>query len=76
MEWKDKARNRITLWGGGIDCQHVLPFADTQEIEKHVSEVVGYLKQDGGYVFGNIHNITAEIKPESIIAMYDAAKKA
>jgi len=74
-EWKDKTRNRIALWGGGIDCQHVLPNASTKEITKHVNEVVGYLKQDGGYVFNNIHNITGEIDAQSIVAMYRAAKK-
>ena len=24
-EWKDKARGRITLWGGGVNSQHTLP---------------------------------------------------
>ena len=75
-EWKDKARNRITLWGGGADCQHVLPFAGPSEVAAHVNEVVSYMKQGGGYVFNNIHNITGEVKPENIVAMYEAAKRA
>ncbi len=75
-QWKDKARNRITLWGGGIDCQHVLPFATPREVAEHVSEIVGYLKKDGGYVFNNIHNITGEVSAKSVVAMYEAANKA
>lgn len=73
-EWKDKARNRITLWGGGVDSQHVLPIGTIQEIENQVEEVVPYLKKDGGFVFCNIHNLTAEIGPEKIQAIYSKAK--
>lgn len=73
-EWKDKARNKITFWGGGVDAQHVLPLLGEKEVEKQVVEVVNYLKKDGGFVFCNIHNITADIKAKNITAMYRAAK--
>lgn len=36
----------------------------------------GILKQGGGYVFKNIHNIQAGVPPENIVAMYDAAYEA
>lgn len=75
-EWKDKCRNRITLWGGGVNSQTTLPLGTVRAIEKEVSEVVACLKEDGGFVFNSIHNILAEIAPEKIIAMYAAAKKA
>jgi len=73
-EWKDKSRNRITLWGGGVDSQHVLPLGTIEEIEKQVAEVVPYMKKDGGFVFCNIHNLTAEVGPEKISAIYKTAK--
>ncbi len=73
-EWKDKARNRITLWGGGVDSQQMLPFGTVSEIKSQVKEVVKYMKKDGGYVFSNIHNITAEVDPQKILAMYNTAK--
>ncbi len=72
-EWKDKARNRISLWGGGVNAQHTLPLGTVQDIEKEVTEIVQHFKQDGGYVFSSIHNILAEIEPEKIIAMYKTA---
>ena len=75
-DWKDKARGRIALWGGGADSQHVLPFASPDEVEAHVAQVVGYMKQGGGFVFGNIHNITGETNPKNIAAMYRAARSA
>ena len=74
-EWKDRARNRISLWGGGVNAQHTLPLGTMQDIQKEVDEIVQYLKQDGGYVFNSIHNILAEIEPEKIIRMYKTANQ-
>jgi uroporphyrinogen decarboxylase len=72
-EWKDKARNRIALWGGGVNSQVTLPLGTVDDVEHEVRQVVSYLGQDAGYVFCNIHNILAEIAPEKVIAMYRAA---
>ena len=41
---------------------------------RETAEVVEYMKQDSGYVFCNIHNILAEIDPQKVIAMYEAAE--
>jgi uroporphyrinogen decarboxylase len=72
-EWKDKARGRITLWGGGLNAQATLPLGSLEEVESEVKQVVSVLAQDGGYVFCNIHNLLAEIPPEKIVAIYRAA---
>ena len=72
-EWKDKARGRIALWGGGVNSQVTLPLGTVEDVRKEVREVTQYMKQDGGYVFCNIHNILAEIAPEKVIAMYEEA---
>jgi uroporphyrinogen decarboxylase len=63
----------IVFWGGGIDSQHVLPFAKPDEIREHVRRNLEIFKPGGGYVFSNVHNIQAEVLAENIIAMYDAA---
>jgi len=73
QEWKDKCRNRLTLWGGGVNSQTTLPLGSVDEIQKEVYDIVNYLNQDGGYVFCNIHNILAEIPPEKVIALYRSA---
>lgn len=75
-EWKDKARRRIALWGGGVNSQATLPLGNVQDVERETRQVVAYMKQDNGYVFCNIHNILAEIPPEKVIAMYRAAAEA
>ncbi len=75
-EWKDKARGRIALWGGGVNSQATLPLGTVADVEAEVTDVVRYLGQDGGFIFANIHNILAEIAPEKVIAMYRAAAEA
>lgn len=74
-EWKDKCRNRIALWGGGVDSQTTLPLGSVEDVEKQVFEIVEYMSEDAGYVFNGIHNILAEISPEKIVAMYRTARE-
>lgn len=72
-EWKDKARGRIVLWGGGINTQTTLPFGSVEDVVRETAEVVAYLKQDSGYGACVIHNILADIPPEKVIAFYQTA---
>ena len=71
-EWKDRARNRLALWGGGIDAQHTLVHGSLAEVQDEASIVASYLGQDGGFVFCNIHNLLAEVPADKIIALYRA----
>jgi len=70
---KEKYGRDIVFWGGGIDSQHVLPFAAPDAIRQEVKKNVEILKSGGGYVFNNVHNIQAGVPPENIVAMYEAA---
>jgi uroporphyrinogen decarboxylase len=75
-QWMDKCRGRIALWGGGVNAQATLPMGTVKEIQTEVRTVVRCLGNGGGYIFNSIHNITAEIPPEKVIAMYEAAAEA
>ncbi|GAB4549312.1 MAG: uroporphyrinogen decarboxylase family protein [Anaerolineae bacterium] len=63
----------LVFWGGGIDSQHVLPFATPEQVRQEVRKYVEVFKPGGGYVFNNVHNIQAGVPPENILAMYQAA---
>jgi uroporphyrinogen decarboxylase len=63
----------LAFWGGGIDTQHVLSRSGPAEIREHVRRNVGIFKAGGGYVFNTVHNIQADVPPEKIIALFDAA---
>lgn len=71
-EWKDKCRNKISLWGGGVNTQTTLPFGTIEEVKAEVCAVSDYLSQDSGYVFCAIHNLLSEVDPEKVIEMYKA----
>jgi uroporphyrinogen decarboxylase len=72
QEWKNKARGRIALWGGGVNSQETLPLGSVDDVSKEAASVAEYMNKDGGFVFCNVHNILAEISPEKVIAMYTA----
>jgi len=74
-QWKDKARGRIALWGGGVNTQTTLPFGSVSDVEHEVSAVVPCLAKDSGYVFCAIHNLLAEIPPEKVLALYRTAAR-
>jgi len=65
--------DRLCFWGGGVDSQHVLPFARPEEIRAHVRRNLEAFKPGGGYVFTSVHNIQADVPPENVLALYDAA---
>jgi len=67
--------NRLVFWGGGIDAQHVLPFATADQVRENVRENIEIFKPGGGYVFNNVHNIQAGVPAENIVAMFDAARE-
>lgn len=66
----------LTFWGGGCDTGNMLPNGAPQEIAEHVKEQIRILKGGGGFVFQQVHNILANVPPENISAMFDAANDA
>jgi uroporphyrinogen decarboxylase len=47
----------------------------TKDVEENVKENIEILKKDGGFIFQQVHNILADVPPENIVAMFEAAKK-
>ena len=70
---KKEHGQELVFWGGGIDSQHILPFATPQQVREEVKRNIEIFKPGGGYVFNNVHNIQAGVPPENIVAMYEAA---
>jgi hypothetical protein len=66
--------DRVTLWGGGIDTQRVLPFGTVEEVRGMVQERMRTFAPGGGYVFNTIHNVQAGVPMENLLAMYQAAR--
>ena len=65
----------MVFWGGGCDTQTVLPSATPEAVKKHVRERVRILAPGGGFVFQQVHNIMANVPPENVVAMFEAAQE-
>ncbi len=65
----------LCLWGGGCDTQWVLPRGTSEQVTAEVRNKVAALARGGGYVFQQVHNIMADVPPENIVAMLDAARR-
>jgi len=63
----------LVFWGGGADTQHVLPEATPEQVADHVRRQIDILAPGGGFVFCQVHNIQANVPPENVVAMFDAA---
>jgi uroporphyrinogen decarboxylase len=70
---KERFGDRLTFWGGAIDAQHILPTASPERVREEVRRNLGAWMPGGGYVFNNVHNLQADVPPENIVALYDAA---
>jgi uroporphyrinogen decarboxylase len=72
---KKRYGKKLVFWGGGIDPQHVLPFAGPDEVREHVRRNLKGFMPGGGYVFDSVHNIQKGVPPENIVALFDAARE-
>jgi uroporphyrinogen decarboxylase len=63
----------IAFWGGGCNTRDILPSKSSIEVKEDVKRRIDILSKDGGFVFNQIHNILADVPPENVIAMLEAA---
>jgi uroporphyrinogen decarboxylase len=63
----------LVLWGGGSNTRDILPTASPAEVAEDVRRRLHVFAPGGGYVFQQIHNVMADVPPEHIVAMLDAA---
>jgi len=66
----------ITFWGGGCDTRDILPHGTPDQVQAHVREQIRIFSPGGGFIFQQVHNIMADVPPENVIAMFEAARGA
>jgi hypothetical protein len=67
--------DRITFWGGGVDTQRILPFGSPEDVRRQVANTVRAFGQNGGFVFGSVHNIQAGTPTENLMALFEAFRE-
>ena len=73
-ELKKRYGGRIAFWGG-VDSQQVLPTGTTEDVEAEVRHLLREAAPGGGLVVCAVHNIQADVNPENVLALFDAALK-
>jgi uroporphyrinogen decarboxylase len=58
---------------GGIDVQELLPYGTPEQVKESVKNTIKIFGKNGGYILGPAQNIGPDVRPENIVAMYDAA---
>ena len=66
--------SEIAFWGGGVETQEILPRGTPAEVADDVRRNLDALSPGGGYVFGAVHNIQADVPAENVLAMVDALR--
>ncbi len=60
---------------GAIDVQKVLPNATPEAVKQEVARRIRDLGPNGGYICAPCHNLSYDIPPENVAALFEAAKK-
>lgn len=58
---------------GGIDIQRLLPNGSVEEVKAEVKRVARVGGIGGGLIIAGAHNIQADVPPENVLAMFEAA---
>lgn len=74
-ELKNEFGADLVFWGGGIDTQHILSTGTPAAVKADVKRNMSIFKNQGGYVFAQVHNIQPGVPVENVIAMYEAYKE-
>jgi uroporphyrinogen decarboxylase len=65
---KEEFGDELTFWGGGADTKNVLSRKSPKDVKKHVHELLEIFSPGGGFIWSTVHNITAEVPPQNIVA--------
>lgn len=66
---------KLTFWGGGADTRKILNSGTPEQVRADVLQRCEILSAGGGFVWNTIHNITPDVPPENIVAMFEAVKE-
>ena len=70
--FKAKYKNRLAFYSN-LSNQTLIPFGKPEEVRAEVQQKIQALAPGGGYIMSAGHNIQADVPPENIIALFDAA---
>lgn len=75
LRLKEEFGDKLTFWGGGADTRRILHSGTPGEVRADVLRRCDIFAPGGGFVWNTIHNITPDVPPQNIIAMFDAVRE-
>jgi Uroporphyrinogen decarboxylase (URO-D) len=66
--------DQVVFWGGGVDTQRTMPFGTPEEVYREVRERIDIFNVRGGFVFGTVHNLQANVPIPNVLAMFQAIR--
>jgi uroporphyrinogen decarboxylase len=72
--WLKRDFGRDIAFWGGIDTQRTLPFGTTEDVKAEVRRIIDTLGPSG-LVLASSHNMQADVPPENIAALFEAARE-
>ena len=60
----------LTFWGGTCEPK-TLTLRSQKDVREEVKKRINIFAEGGGFVSASIHNITAEVPPENVIALFE-----
>ena len=67
--------DKLTFWGGGVDTQGTLPFGTPDQVREEVRRLIGIMAPGGGFVWGTVHNIQANVPVANIAAAFGSVRE-
>lgn len=74
MELKRRFGKQIVFYSN-LCNQTTLPYGTPEQVRQDVIQKIHALAPGGGYVISGGHNIQADVKPQNILALFDAARE-
>lgn len=63
----------LVFWGGGGDASKAMSLYTPLQLKEEVKRRINDFAPGGGFVFGSVHNIQADVPPENVVAFFEAA---
>ncbi len=66
--------DHLVFWGGGCPTR-IMEYGTPEEVRAEAKKAIRHFAPGGGYVFGSIHNVTALVPPENVVALFETARE-
>jgi len=60
---------------GNVDCTHVLPYGDEEDVRREVRRCIDEAAEGGGFILSDSNSMHSNVKTENILVMIDEGRR-